>query len=63
MTDAEPDARRRRGRRRRDRDRIRRRLGGGITDPDELMKQKYRDALAHKHGTSGAKKGHGDAGE
>lgn len=34
------------------------------TDPDELMKQKYRDALAHKHGTSGAKKTvHGDQGE
>jgi Family of unknown function (DUF5302) len=33
-------------------------------DPDELMKQKYRDALAHKHGTSGAKKTvHGDKGE
>jgi hypothetical protein len=33
------------------------------TDPDELMKQKYRDAIAHKHGASGAsKKGHGDAG-
>ncbi len=32
-------------------------------DPDELMKQKYRDAMAHKHGASGAsKKGHGDAG-
>ena len=31
---------------------------------DELMKQKYRDALAHKHGTSGAKKtAHGDKGE
>ena len=28
------------------------------------MKQKYRDALAHKHGTSGAKKTvHGDKGE
>jgi hypothetical protein len=25
-----------------------------ITDPDELMKQKYRDAMAHKHGASGA---------
>ena len=35
-----------------------------VTDPDELMKQKYRDALAHKHGTSGAKKtAHGDKGE
>jgi hypothetical protein len=35
-----------------------------VTDPDELMKQKYRDALAHKHGTSGAKKTvHGDKGE
>jgi hypothetical protein len=34
------------------------------TDPDELMRQKYRDALAHKHGTSGAKKTtHGDKGE
>ena len=34
------------------------------TDPDELMKQKYRDALAHKHGTSGATKTvHGDTGE
>ena len=34
-----------------------------ITDPDELMKQKYRDAMAHKHGGSGsAKQGHGDAG-
>jgi hypothetical protein len=34
-----------------------------VTDPDELMKQKYRDAMAHKHGASGAaKKGHGDAG-
>jgi hypothetical protein len=34
-----------------------------ITDPDELMKQKYRDAMAHKHGASGAaKQGHGDAG-
>ncbi len=33
------------------------------TDPDELMKQKYRDAMAHKHGASGAaKQGHGDAG-
>ncbi len=33
-------------------------------DPDEAMKQKYRDALAHKHGTSGAKKTvHGDKGE
>ena len=32
-------------------------------DPDELMKQKYRDAMAHKHGGSGsAKQGHGDAG-
>ena len=32
-------------------------------DPDELMKQKYRDAMAHKHGASGAaKQGHGDAG-
>ena len=27
------------------------------------MKQKYRDAMAHKHGASGAaKQGHGDAG-
>ena len=34
-----------------------------LTDPDELMKQKYRDAMAHKHGASGAsKKTHGDAG-
>lgn len=34
-----------------------------LADPDELMKQKYRDAMAHKHGASGAaKKGHGDAG-
>jgi len=34
-----------------------------VTDPDELMKQKYRDAMAHKHGASGAtKQGHGDAG-
>jgi hypothetical protein len=34
-----------------------------ITDPDELMKQKYRDAMAHKHGASGAaKQGHGEAG-
>lgn len=34
-----------------------------VTDPDELMKQKYRDAMAHKHGASGAaNKGHGDAG-
>ena len=34
-----------------------------VTDPDELMKQKYRDAMAHTHGASGAaKKGHGDAG-
>ena len=34
-----------------------------VADPDELMKQKYRDAMAHKHGASGAaKKGHGDAG-
>jgi hypothetical protein len=33
------------------------------TDPDELMKQKYRDAMAHKHGASGAaKQGHGEAG-
>ena len=36
---------------------------GAPTDPDELMKQKYRDAMAHKHGDSGAtKQGHGDAG-
>ncbi len=32
-------------------------------DPDEALRQKYRDALAHKHGSSGAaQKGHGDAG-
>ena len=24
-----------------------------VADPDELMKQKYRDAMAHKHGASG----------
>ncbi len=37
--------------------------GAAVTDPDELMKQKYRDAMAHKHGASGAaKKAHGDAG-
>jgi Family of unknown function (DUF5302) len=37
--------------------------GAAITDPDELMKQRYRDAMAHKHGASGAaKQGHGDAG-
>jgi hypothetical protein len=37
--------------------------GTEITDPDELMKQKYREAMAHKHGASGAaKQGHGDAG-
>ncbi|HYN56280.1 MAG TPA: DUF5302 family protein [Motilibacterales bacterium] len=34
-----------------------------LTDPDEVMKQKYREAMAHKHGASGAeKKTHGDAG-
>ena len=34
-----------------------------ITDPDQLMKQKYREAMAHKHGTSGAtKQEHGDSG-
>ena len=33
------------------------------TDPDEVMKQKYREAMAHKHGTSGAaKQEHGDSG-
>ena len=32
-------------------------------DPDEALKAKYREALAHKHGTSGAtKEGHGDSG-
>ena len=32
-------------------------------DPDEALKAKYREALSHKHGTSGAKKeGHGDSG-
>jgi hypothetical protein len=34
------------------------------TDPAEAMKAKYRDALAHKHGASGAHKTvHGDKGE
>ena len=33
-------------------------------DPDEAMKAKFRDALAHKHGSSGAHKdAHGDKGE
>ena len=33
-------------------------------DPDEALKAKYREALAHKHGTSGAHKtSHGDQGE
>ena len=33
-------------------------------DPDEALKAKYREALAHKHGTSGAHKTtHGDHGE
>ena len=33
-------------------------------DPDEALKAKYREALAHKHGTSGAHKTtHGDQGE
>jgi hypothetical protein len=33
------------------------------TDPDEVMKQKFREAIAHKHGTSGAtKQEHGDSG-
>lgn len=32
-------------------------------DPDEAMREKYREALAHKHGASGAaQKGHGDSG-
>lgn len=33
-------------------------------DPDEELKAKYREALAHKHGSSGAHKtAHGDQGE
>ncbi len=37
--------------------------GAKAVDPDEAMKEKYREALAHKHGAHGAaQKGHGDAG-
>lgn len=35
-----------------------------VVDPDEAMKAKFRDAMAHKHGSSGAhKSAHGDQGE
>ena len=34
-----------------------------VEDPDEVLKQKYREAMAHKHGAPGAAKaGHGDSG-
>lgn len=38
--------------------------GDPEVDPGEDMKAKFRDALAHKHGSSGAhKSAHGDKGE
>lgn len=38
--------------------------GTDAADPNEDLKAKYREAMAHKHGSSGAHKtSHGDKGE